>query len=51
MRKIKVHNKGAGRRKNYPALEKEYAELELDKALTNTARNEVVASIRTRWGA
>ena len=35
----------------YPALEKEYRELELNKTLTNTARNEALASIRTRWGA
>ena len=36
---------------DYPALEKEYRELELNKTLTNTARNEALASIRTRWCA
>ena len=35
---------------DYPALEKEYRELELNKTLTNTARTEALASIRTRWG-
>jgi DNA invertase Pin-like site-specific DNA recombinase len=34
----------------YPALEKEYARLELDKTLTESVRNEALASIRTRWG-
>lgn len=37
--------------KDYPALEAEYRAIELDKTLTNTARNEALASIRTRWGA
>ena len=35
----------------YPALEEEYARLELDKTLTESVRNEALASIRTRWGA
>lgn len=35
----------------YPALEAEYRRIELDKTLTNTARNEALASLRTRWGA
>ncbi len=37
--------------KEYPALEEEYHRIELDKTLTVTARNEALASIRTRWGA
>lgn len=37
--------------KAYPELEAEYRRIELDKTLTNTKRNEALASIRTRWGA
>jgi hypothetical protein len=36
---------------DYPALEEEYARLELDKTLIESARNEALASIHTRWGA
>lgn len=35
----------------YPALEKEYLGLELNKMPINTAQNKALASIRARWGA
>lgn len=35
----------------YPVLEEEYERLELDKTLTESGRNEALASIRTRWDA
>jgi len=34
----------------YPALEKEYQRLELDKPLANTTQNEALVSVRARWG-
>ena len=35
----------------YPNFEEEYRGIELNKALTNTERNETFASLRLRWGA
>ena len=34
---------------NYPALEKEYIRLELDKNLSNKAKTDAIATVFTRW--